>query len=433
MANYGLDSVEDLKNNEALMESHRYTVLKYWPNGRAKLTALTAIMKDRGSFGSWEHGWWVEGLATQQGAVTGVYTDSALSNAYTTGGVKTDRLFIKMGAVTAQEFRAGHTGMINVSISAGYQMNVYVTSAPVIDGVNSYLPVALLMDDTAVGGKDLSDADYIRVIGSAHSHGAPAPRSITYHPTRYTNYPEIFRTSLRLTSNMLNADTKYGKKEYQRQKKQKLELHSIELEKAMMFGNKSSSTDPETGQPIQLMDGMWPFARAYAPADHIRDFHADCPTGIWLDDGLGWFNDCQKTMFDHGNPERMGFCGGGAAQGIDMLALTYGNLNLTPNDKLFGIQLTEYKTTHGILGFSSHPLYKGPVLDNAILIFYPGNLGWKPYNNLDTHFRASPPKKSNEGESGIDGILEEWYTQGTLELGIPMEYMILLNVGVDAP
>jgi len=55
--------------------------------------------------------WWTKLLPTQAATVTGVYTDAAMSSAYTSGGVAGSVLYIKMASTDVIHFREGHTAL----------------------------------------------------------------------------------------------------------------------------------------------------------------------------------------------------------------------------------------------------------------------------------------------------------------------------------
>ena len=68
----------------------REMILYLYPNGMAPLTAMLSKLKTETTNDPQFH-WWTKSLANQAGAVTGVYTDSALSISYVSGGTSGDR------------------------------------------------------------------------------------------------------------------------------------------------------------------------------------------------------------------------------------------------------------------------------------------------------------------------------------------------------
>lgn len=95
-----------------------------------------------------------------EASVTGVYTDSGLSVAYTSGGVEDDDLYIKMAQADAAKFRKNQTVVLRVS--SDYDTDVVATVVlTTLNGASSYVRVNLEEDDDNSSLTDLSDCNKI--------------------------------------------------------------------------------------------------------------------------------------------------------------------------------------------------------------------------------------------------------------------------------
>ncbi len=74
----------------------REKILQLYPNGSAPLTAIMSKMKSESTDDA-EFKWFEKTLASQAGVVTGVYTNEAMTTAYTTGGLAGNTLYVKAG------------------------------------------------------------------------------------------------------------------------------------------------------------------------------------------------------------------------------------------------------------------------------------------------------------------------------------------------
>ena len=261
----------------------RETMLFLYPNGSMPLTAIMSKMKSEKTDDP-QFYWWTKLLPTQAAAVTGVYTDAALSSAYTSGGVSGTVLYIKMVAASIIHFRAGHTVLLRDASDFTVDVVAKVT-AVASNGVNSYLTVQLLeADDNSGYSHDLSDCDTVLVVGSINAEGAAMPSAIAYDPDKMNNYTQIFRTPLSITRTARRTKLRTGD-QYKEAKREALELHGIEMEKAFIFGIPYEGTG-SNGKPERTTEGLLTCVRTNN-SSCVTDFqlNATYHGKDWLDDG----------------------------------------------------------------------------------------------------------------------------------------------------
>ena len=295
------------------------------------LTALLSKMKNE-KVTDPQFYWWTKKLPEQAGAVTKVYTNSDLGggNEYEDTYVEPavgatvaqgTALYVKMAAATIAEFRIGHQVLLRCSTDSYMTVNAQVT-ARTVNGSLSYLTVKLLEDDDnsfdirTTSSHNLSSCDRIMVAGNVNAEGAAMPTALNYDPVKYTNFTQIFRTPLSITRTARETRLRTGDA-YREMKREALELHGIEMEKAFLFGVSSEAlgTDIGTGKPSRTTQGLISFVRDNVVANY-NDYRLNTTyTGKdWDEAGGGevWLDAFLELVFRYGSAEKLALCGSGA-------------------------------------------------------------------------------------------------------------------------
>jgi len=395
-------------------------------NGTAPLTALLALAKER-ELDDPEFNWWTKKTPTQDATITGVYTDAALLTAYISGATAGTTLYFKMSAADVAHFRVGHEVLARVTSDLTVDVVGKVT-AKVANGASSYVAVYLLENDDNSGTKDLSDCNYLMVIGNGNAEGAETPDAISYDPVKYFNYSQIFRTPLSITRTARKTRLRTGDA-YKEAKREALEIHSIEMEKAFWLGEKKEITGSNS-KPERYTQGIFKFARENVPANY-RDFTVDYVGNTWVSKGDEWLDTYLEVLFRYAT-DVIAYCGSGALLGLQRLMKATGTIYLEPGQDFgLGIKVTKLVTSFGEIPLKTHPLFsQNPTLRNTIAIIEPKQLVYSYID--DTQFIAQGDKlgRSSSGKR-IDGTLEEFLTEAGLEYHHPDTILILNNVGID--
>lgn len=405
----------------------RETILYLYPNGSAPLTAILSKLKSE-STDDPEFNWWTKTLAGQAGAITNIYTDSAMSTAYTTGGDVGDTLYVKVAEATASEMRPGHTVLLRDS--SHYDVDcvakvIAVTKA----GADSKIEVKLLEADDNGATTDLSDADRILIIGNMNAEGAQMPDAISYDAVKWYNLTQIWRTPLEITRTARLTRLRTGDA-YKEMKRECLELHSIEIEKSLIWGIRYEGLG-SNGKPERMTNGLMSAIRAGA-SNNIDDYtlNSDFASTTWLNGGEEWLDERLEQIFRYGRKEKLAFCGSGALLGINRLAKNKGTFEFTTKTKAYGIQVMEWVTAFGTINLVTHPLFSYEATNrNSMVIFEPENLIWRYIT--DTTFYDDEEKK-NTGHGRYDALKEEYLTEAGLEYHHPAGWGYLNGVGLDA-
>ena len=405
----------------------REVVLYEYPNGSAP---VTAVMSKLGSekVDDPEFNWWTKTLPTQAATITGKYTDAAMSSAYVSGGVAGSILYIKCSEADSVHFRAGHQVLLRDVSDYEVDVNAKVLAVQK-NGASSCVTVKLLEDDdTTTQSHDLSDADRMLVIGNINPEGATMPEAIAYDPTKIYNYTQIFRTALDITRTARLTKLRTGDA-YKEAKRECLELHSIEMEKAFIWGIMTENVGAN-GKPERTTRGLIDIIKNYASAN-VNDFtlNTDYSGDTWLASGEDWVDEYLELMFRYGKGEKFCLAGSGALLGINRIGKTYGQWNFTPQTKSYGIQVVEWVTPFGKINIKTHPLFSYEEANrNSMVIYEPENL--KSRIITDTTFYADGDKQ-NTGYTRKDGTNEEYLTEIGLEFHFPTGWGYLNGVGKD--
>jgi hypothetical protein len=409
----------------------RETMLFLYPNGSMPLTAIMSKMKSEKTDDP-QYYWWTKMLPDQAATVTGVYTDTALLTAYVSGGVAGSVIYLKMSAADIIHFRTGHTVLMRDASDPTLDTVGKVVGVA-SNGVNSYISVKLLESDDN-GVLFLVACDKVMVIGNMNAEGSAMPNAIAYDPTKLYNYTQIFRTPLSITRTARKTKLRTGD-QYKEAKREALELHGIEMEKAFLFGIAYEGTG-DNGKPERMTEGLVSHIRANN-SSCVSDFQTDATYHgkNWIDDGGGedFINEFLEILFRYGRQEKLAVCGSGTLMGINKLAQANGHFTMTSATKSYGINVTEWLTPFGTIHLKTHPLFNvESTLRNSMVIFEPENCVYRYID--DTNFYGEgDAKQAAPGTNGgrIDGTQEEYLTECGLEYHHPYTAGFLNGIGLN--
>ncbi len=351
-----------------------------------------------------------------------------MTAAYVSGGVAGSVLYIKCSEADSDHFRAGHQVLLRDQSDYEVDVNAKVMAVQK-NGASSCITVKLLEADTTTAqSHDISDADRLLVIGNINPEGATMPDAISYDPVKIYNYTQIFRTSLDITRTARQTKLRTGDA-YKEMKRECLELHSIEMEKASIWGIMTENIGAN-GKPERTTRGLVDIIKTYASAN-VNDFtlNATYSGDTWIASGEDWIDTYLELMFRYGSAEKLCLAGSGALLGLNKIAKTYGQWTFTPQTKSYGIQVIEWVTPFGKINIKTHPLFSYEAANrNSMVIYEPANL--KSRIITDTTFYPDN-EKQNTGYTRKDGTNEEYLTEMGIEFHFPTGWGYLNGVGLD--
>jgi len=404
----------------------RQGILYLYPNGMTPLTALLSKMGEQ-SVDDPQFHWWTKLLATQSATVTGVYTSTNLSSAYSSGGVAGETVYMKMSEADSDQWRAGHQALLRDASHQDVDVNAKVTGV-VHNGASSYIAAKLLEDDDNGASTDLSDCDTALIIGTINAEGAAIPEAVAYNPVKWYNYTQIFRNPLEITRTAKLTKLRTAQS-YREAKREALEMHSIEMEKAFLWGVRSENTGAN-GKPERTTWGLIPAIKSGNSAG-VDDFslNSDYSGQTWLEGGEDWLDSYLEVIFRYGSNEKFGLAGSGCLLGINKLAKTYGHINMKVTDAAYGMKVITWITPFGVLHMKTHPLFSyDATTRNCMVIIEPQKLKYKYIT--DTMYKKDPAM-GKAGFTAYDGLKEEYLTEAGLEYHHPTAFGYLTGFNTD--
>lgn len=408
----GMRATNDFTVTGQRPKNWRETILRLYPNGKAPLTALLALTKEE-STNDPEFNWFCKVLPKQAATVTGVYTDAGLTTASTANASVGIVVYLKMSEADVKQFVPNHTVLLRNNDNTDVDV-VAIVEDTALAGANSYVRVKIL--EAKAVAISTANVQRLLIIGSAHAEGAHIGQAVTYDPYTQHNYTQIFRNALDITRTAEKTYLRTGDA-YKEAKRETLELHSIEMEKAFIFGVPSENQGAN-GKPLRTTGGIiWSIKNN---GGFVRNF-----TGNWDNTGLDWLDELLMEVFRYGETDKLAFVGDAALLGINRLARKYGTWNYTPQTRSFGINIVELITPFGQLTMKTHPLFSHePSNQHSMLIFEPKNLKYR-YITDTTFYKDN----REHGHNRYDARKEEYLTEAGLEYHFPQSWAWLNGVG----
>lgn len=365
-------------------ENWREGIMLLYPNGMAPLTALTSLMGSQSVDDPHFH-WFEKAMQTRR-----VQIAADLNNTDVTTNI-----VVNAGALGFKDgdlFYIEATGEI-----------VYVTPNPasdttltVIRGMANTLKTALTV---------ASQNPYMTCIGSAYEEASNAPVGIAFDPNEQVNYTQIFRNTHEITNTAAETNLRTGD-EWKEQKRETLELHSVDMERAFWFGKKSVSV--RNGKPWRTTGGIL----GTIPSANIHTYN----TAISLDQ----FENDLVNIFAYGSSEKMAFGGNRALITMQqMLRRSKGALFEMQGDTEYGMKVTRFTyAAGGTLAIKTHPLFNQmksgvgyAAMDAALIVLDMAQIKYKYLKNRDTKY------ETDLQTPGVDGKKNGFRTECGIQVG----------------
>lgn len=370
----------------------RESIMLLYPNGMAPLTALTSLMRSE-STNDPEYNWWEKSMPTQRLEVNADHTDSD-----TVISVASGALQLKEGHVLRVEQT---TELLYVSVDPSSD-----TSITVVRGWSGSTAAAI---DYNGAGKN----PYIHVAGTAYEEGSLAPTGINYDPTKKYNYTQIFRNTMEMTRTAQKTRLRTGD-QVKEARRECLELHSIEMEKAFWFGKRSETT--LKGKPVRTTGGVL----SWIDSGNIV---ANAGTAVKMTDLEGWL----ERIFRVGSSEKMGFAGNLALLAIQQTVRKNNHVHITPGIKEYGMNVSRLVCPFGELVIKTHPLFNqlvGGTNAGGGGAFYGMNSSLVILDQKEIKYRYITDTKYEKDlqTTGMDGMKAGWLTEAGIEVHHPTSH-----------
>ena len=432
MATYlGMRGTGDWSTDER-PKNFREGILFDNPNGIAPLTAILSKMSNT-KVDDPEYSWWTQEYPTQSETLADpadqsteyVFSDAILETEVVAGtsGAAADVYVCFDTEAERNTFKVGHEVVLRDDSRPDRDVVARVTA---VDAVvqNSVYPVSLKLLQAEHVADTLGLANTMQVVGNANSEGSTRPSAQAIDPTKHYNYTQIFRTAHEVTRTA--SKTRLRTKEaLAGTRRDSLEFHMMEIEKAFMFGVRSE-TVPSGEKTLRTTDGIISAIRRNTPAN-VSDF-ATNGGGTWAAKGKTFLEDELEKIFRYGDKQKIALCGSGALLGLNRLAGTDADINITPGERAYGIRIQEWITPFGTVDLLTHPLMSDVASTrNSMLILEPKRL---KYRFIDDTTFIQDNLKNRGGNNSIDAYQEEYLTECGLEYSHTRAMGYLTQIGV---
>ena len=393
-------------------ENWREAILRLYPNGMAPLTAIMSMVGSKPTDDPIFH-WFDKDLPTLRAAITGQWDNAAMTTTYSDDVAAAGTVYIQMSLLDAQQFKVGHLVELRDATELyALKKMVCLVTAVTLAAASSYLTLKALEADPATSS-GVFDVAYI--IGTAYEEGSDTPAAVSYNPNQYYNYTQIFRTSLQATRTAKKTRLRTG--DYMAEaKREALELHSIELERALLFGVRYATTGT-LGYPLRTTMGIMRFI-----STNSFNFAVETSKTSWATSGEAWLDEKLEQTFRYGSNQKLALCGSGALLGINKLVKAKGTFQFTEKTMGYGIQVVQWTTPFGVINIKTHPLFnQEATLANTMLVLEPKNI--IPRIITDTNYL--PNRQGN----GLDSELSEFLTEIGYEYHFEKAFAVFRGVG----
>src|SRR5262245_8390224 len=400
-------------------QNWRQGILLYFPNGDAPLTAFMSKLKDQPTDDPQFH-WFEKGLPVQRGTIRGAGAADAPADDASVAAGQTADAFLKMvpdgsAANDVSIYKPGHVVFNEKTEEAMLVLAVTATSIRVRRDIGDRFTT-----NPAITGGAVGTGDALVIIGTGNPEGALLGTAIAYKPVRQYNYTQIFRTPLSLTRTARKTRLRYDDEgPYREAKREALQIHSIELEKAFLFGEREEiisvgggGTAPlditSAGQPLRTTRGFlnWLPPVTTTAMSVNTDLTQFNPPGSLTEKLWDQF---LEVAFRYGGREKLAFAGSGALLVLNELAKNKARIELAPTDDTYGFHLMRYITPFGTLMLYNHPLMTdNPTWRYDLFVIDPDKLVYRFLD--DTRFLR------NRQSPGEDASRDEFLTECGLEV-----------------
>ena len=373
----------------------REAIMLLYPNGKAPLTAMTSMMKSR-KVDDPEFNWWTKSLPDQRVQLA---TGQTITATTTTLTLATGGLALKDGHLLKFEenseivaVNGDPTSNTSITVTRGAAGTTATTITATGAGVNPYLVV----------------------VGNANEEGSDAPTGISYDPTKVYNYAQIFRNTLEMTRTASRTRLRTGDS-VKEAKRECLELHSMEMEKAFWLGERSEGT--KNGKP-------WRTTRGIANWIDSNNIISALGTTITMTTLEGYL----EQAFRYGSEEKVGFCGNIAMLTLQRIARLNSSYQLMQGQKEFGMNVSRLICPFGTVILKTHPLFNQLTGGTTGTGTYYGMNSWLFILDMAeisyTYIDDTKYEKDLQA-NGQDGMKSGYLTEAGLEFHHPTAHFLI--------
>lgn len=388
MAFAGLRGTGDWGTDER-PKNFREMILWRNPNGSSPLTALLAKTRSE-KVNDPEFSWWEEELTLVR-----ITTNLDMAVASTAAGTASGALQLVPGDVL----------LVEIGSDATYPNEILVVSSVASD--TSFTVRRGQAGTTAVG---IPTGSNLTRIGSVFEEGSVSPSVSNNNPTKINNFCQIFKTAYELTNTAQLTKARTGDP-LKNDKKRRMFTHSVNLEKAFLWGKKFEETGPG-GKPRRFTGGLRQFITT-----NVTVF-ATTPT-------VDTFLNAVYKVFDFegengASNERIVLAGNQFLNTLNQIAKNASEIHHVGKIKVYGMDLHAFDIPQGTLAVKTHPLMNvHPKFQSSAFVINPAGLRYR-------YMRDTTPQDNIQAPDA-DTRKGQWLTECGLELHHEKTFAYIAN------
>jgi hypothetical protein len=308
-------------------------ITRLMPNGAAPLFGITSMLESETAV-QVEHGFFTKTMLFPSATVSGT-NGSTLTTLTVTSTASLLPHMVLQNSTTFENILV--TGIIS-----GTQFNC-------IRGFGA-----------SVAAASMSDAQVLNQVGTAFEESSVRPSALVINPVRITNITQIFRNTWGISDTIRQTMMIAGDTNVAESKQDCAAFHAVDIEKALIFGQKSNTGATLNGQPIRAMAGLVELVTDTTYYPTIANGTSNVTTAgstttyAQLETALdGVFN---QVTDPKGSPERVLFVGGTARKVLNGIGKLYGTYFIRDQQTSWGLSFDTIKLTRGTFRIVEHPL-----------------------------------------------------------------------------
>lgn len=300
-------------------------------------------------------------------------------------------------------------GVTAVAVAAGTRFRKYDVVKNISTGEQMLVTAVATNTLTVSRGWGVTSADTIAaaatllIVGNAQAEFSDSVEKKIQTDVTKTNYTEIFRTPFGLSRTMNNSET-YGGGDLKHQRKSQLIEHQKTIERSLWFGEMKEDTSGT--HPRRATGGVLSYISTYA---------SDASTTLTETE----FETFLRSGMRYGSKTKWLFADAIITSAISSWGKD--NIQVTPKDKTFGINVMRWLTPFGLINIVYCPLFSEAYTGNAFLVD-PASPQYRFLRNSDTKL------KTNIQDNDADGQEDEYLTESGLEFKNEKKNARLYNV-----
>jgi hypothetical protein len=331
-----MPAIRDTFNTSGFTQDHAKKsfasmITRLMPNGSAPLFGLTSMLGDETAVNV-EHGFFSKTMLFPEATINGakIASDTTL---------------------TVDDSSQLIPGMI---------LQASVTRENIIvDSITNATTIVVTRGIGTVAAGALADDSVLYQVGTAFEEGSARPQAMNLTPVRVTNLTQIFRNTWALTDTARAVQVIAGETNIAESRSDCASFHAADIEKAIFFGQKSSST--RNGRPFRTMEGLVAAINNtnYYPPMYSGVANVSTAGGTTTFAQLEGYLDPvfnQNTDPKIAN-ERTLFVGGTARKVLNGIGRISGEYQIVDGQTNYGLQFSTFKTSRGMFRIIEHPLF----------------------------------------------------------------------------